>query len=261
MAHILVSLLSPFKEFLRHSGTGYLWDLKLIWPSFVISQGIKGNQPKPHHSFIKTAFSVPHLLPKATAADQVALVLFHHSYPSAQTLKTVLFRTRKGAWGHLPIPYVTSPWIAQGASLYYREVALDVSCPLIQVLLKSVRMLPLKSLQAALATCLTIPLLCIATAQSSWEKGRSAQRHTQQTGQSGYMVPSSLKALLETNKERCSKEAKKEEEYLSHYFLSLIIISVFKKLKLTNMSPVLIDVQRSQNPITNTQAFYCTEVI
>lgn len=29
VVHILVSLLSPIKDFLRHTGTGYLWDLKI----------------------------------------------------------------------------------------------------------------------------------------------------------------------------------------------------------------------------------------
>lgn len=49
------------------------------------------------------------------------------------------------------------PWVAQGASLSYRELAGDISCPLIQGSLKSVRILPLKSLRAGLATCIASP--------------------------------------------------------------------------------------------------------
>lgn len=77
---------------------------------------------------------------------------------SAQILKAVLDKT--GVRQHMPTPTVIT--FTQGASLGYMEVAGDISCPLIQGLLKSVRMLPLKPLQAGLVTYLFFSLLCIA---------------------------------------------------------------------------------------------------
>lgn len=189
MPHILVSLLSPIKDFLRHSGTGYLWDLKLIWVRLVISESMKGNWALNNVSFLrkltqtiswlhKNCFQCLHFLPKVTAADQIALVLFHDRYPSIQTLNTVLLWTRKRAWWHLPIPWVTYPWVAQGASLGYREVVLDTSCPLIQSLLKSVRMLPFKHCKQYLPPVSSFPCSAVHSVIVLGDRGDLQQRNT-----------------------------------------------------------------------------------
>lgn len=139
------------------------------------------------------------------------------------------------------IPAHPQSWHIMGGSGSFPQLkrcCRRVSCPVIQSLLKSVRMLPLESLQAVLTTCLAFPcsVLCHCSGILGERKERAAAaKHLGQTDWSDYVLQSSLETLLEINKERSTTEINKEKTYLSSCFLSLFtssIFSVFEKLKL-----------------------------